>query len=132
MTQFRFAAFAAPALFTSLPGTAAQADTKVDAKASYALTLGGINIASINVDLKDDGARYTLDLSANVAGMGGALWPAARPGPAPRAPRRATAWPPTPSACKRAPGATASMSMSPLPATMLARSKSNRPHYRQL
>ena len=42
----------------------------VDARASYVLTLGGINIAAMDVDLADDGARYRLDLSANVAGLG--------------------------------------------------------------
>tara|TARA_R110002020_G_scaffold268166_4_gene483325 strand:- start:476 stop:1258 length:783 start_codon:yes stop_codon:yes gene_type:complete len=66
LTQFRFAALAALTLFTSLPAAAAQ----VDAKASYVLTLGGINIAAMDVDLDDDGAQYSLDLSANVAGMG--------------------------------------------------------------
>jgi hypothetical protein len=42
----------------------------VDARASYVLTLGGINIAAMDVDLVDDGARYSLDLKANVAGLG--------------------------------------------------------------
>lgn len=66
MTQFRFAALTALALCASMPAAAAP----VDASAGYVLTLGGINIASMNVDLKDDGARYSLDLSANVAGLG--------------------------------------------------------------
>jgi hypothetical protein len=43
---------------------------EVDASASYVLTLGGINIAAMTVDLEDDGSRYSLDLSANVAGLG--------------------------------------------------------------
>ena len=42
----------------------------VKASASYVLTLGGINIAAMDVDFKDDGARYNLDLKANVAGLG--------------------------------------------------------------
>ncbi|WP_092183965.1 DUF3108 domain-containing protein [Devosia sp. YR412] len=50
----------------SLPLQAAE----VDATANYVLTLGGINIATMAVDLKDDGSRYSLDLSANVAGLG--------------------------------------------------------------
>lgn len=50
----------------SLPGQAAE----VDASASYVMTLGGINIAAMTVDLKDDGSRYSLDLKANVAGLG--------------------------------------------------------------
>lgn len=66
MTQLRFAAFAALALFASLPASAAP----VEARASYILTLGGINIASMDVDLRDDDTSYSLDLSANVAGMG--------------------------------------------------------------
>ena len=66
MTQFRLAPLAALALLASLPAAAAEAD----ATASYVLTLGGINIAAMDVDLKDDGSRYSLDLSANVAGLG--------------------------------------------------------------
>lgn len=66
MTQFRFAALAALALFATLPARAAE----VDARASYVLTLGGINIATMNVDLADDDSRYSLDLSANVTGLG--------------------------------------------------------------
>ena len=66
LTQPRFALAAAVALSLSLPAAAAE----VDARASYILTLGGINIASMNVDLTDDGSRYDLDLSANVAGLG--------------------------------------------------------------
>lgn len=66
MTQFRLAPLAALALLASLPAAAAEAD----ASASYVLTLGGINIAAMDVDLTDDGARYSLDLSANVAGLG--------------------------------------------------------------
>ena len=66
MTQFRLAPLAALALLAGLPATAAE----VDASASYVVTLGGINIAAMEVDLKDDGTRYSLDLSANVAGLG--------------------------------------------------------------
>lgn len=42
----------------------------VDGHASYVVALGGINIANVNVDLTDDGSRYSLDLKANVAGFG--------------------------------------------------------------
>lgn len=66
MTQFRLAPLAALALLASLPAAAAD----VDASASYVLILGGINIAAMDVALQDDGARYSLDLSANVAGLG--------------------------------------------------------------
>lgn len=66
LNPFRLAPLAALALFISHPATAAE----VDATASYVMTLGGINIAAMKVDLKDDGSRYSLDLSANVAGLG--------------------------------------------------------------
>lgn len=66
MTRFLLAPVAALALAAALPTMAAE----VDARASYVLTLGGINIAAMDVDLKDDGARYSLDLDANVAGLG--------------------------------------------------------------
>lgn len=58
---------AAFALLASLtPSLAAP----VDARASYVLTLGGINVATLDVDLRDDGRRYALDLNAKVAGLG--------------------------------------------------------------
>jgi len=66
LTQFRFAVLAALALIACPPAMAAE----VDASAGYVLTLGGINIANMDVGLKDDGARFNLDLSANVAGLG--------------------------------------------------------------
>lgn len=42
----------------------------VDARASYVLTLGGINVAMMHVDLDDNGSAYTLGIKANVAGLG--------------------------------------------------------------
>lgn len=66
MIQFRLATLAATAALLCSPVSAAE----VDAKASYVLTLGGINIAAMTVNLDDNGSRYTLDLSANVAGLG--------------------------------------------------------------
>ena len=66
MIQFRLAPLAALAVFLGHPVIAAE----VDATASYVLTLGGINIAAMKVELGDDGSRYSLDLSANVAGLG--------------------------------------------------------------
>ncbi|KKC35783.1 hypothetical protein WH87_14435 [Devosia epidermidihirudinis] len=66
MNQFRIAPIAALAFLASFSVQAAE----VDANARYVLTLGGINIASMNVDLTDTGSRYNLDLSANVAGLG--------------------------------------------------------------
>jgi len=57
-------AFAFSAL--ALPAVAAP----VAATANYIVTLGGINIAELQVGLKDDGKRYDIDASANVAGLG--------------------------------------------------------------
>lgn len=65
MTYFR-SALAAIALLAASPVLAQE----VDARASYVLTLGGVNIAMMDVKLTDTGSRYALDLSANVAGMG--------------------------------------------------------------
>jgi hypothetical protein len=66
LSQSRLALAATMALFLSPAAYAAE----VDASANYVVTLGGINIAAMQVDLKDDGQRYSLDLSANVAGLG--------------------------------------------------------------
>ncbi|MFN4209979.1 MAG: DUF3108 domain-containing protein [Devosia sp.] len=66
MIQFRHACLASLAVFFSHSVNAAE----VNASASYVLTLGGINIAAMTVDLEDDGSRYRMDLSANVAGLG--------------------------------------------------------------
>lgn len=62
----RLACIAALALSPSLPVTAAE----VTASANYVMTLGGINIAEMSVELKDSGGRYAMDLSAKVAGLG--------------------------------------------------------------
>lgn len=66
MIPTRFALIAALGFSLVQPATAAP----VDANARYVVTLGGINIAAISVDLKDDGRAYSMDLSANVAGLG--------------------------------------------------------------
>lgn len=66
MTPFRLVCSAVLALALALPAAAQD----VNAQASYVLTLGGINIAAMTVDLTDDGRTYELDLSANVAGLG--------------------------------------------------------------
>ncbi|MET3928076.1 DUF3108 domain-containing protein [Devosia sp. 2618] len=66
MIKFRLIPVAALAVFLSHPASAAE----VDATAKYVVTLGGINIANISVDLDDNGSRYDLNLSANVAGLG--------------------------------------------------------------
>lgn len=42
----------------------------VAAKADYVLSVGGINVARMSIDLTDDGKTYGLDLTANVAGLG--------------------------------------------------------------
>ncbi len=66
LTQSRLALGAALALL--LASHASAADVK--ARASYVLTLGGINIANMDVDLTDNQRSYSLDLDANVAGLG--------------------------------------------------------------
>ncbi|MDB5531453.1 MAG: hypothetical protein JWR51_4556 [Devosia sp.] len=65
MTLSRFACVLG---FTALALPALGAE--VNATASYVVTVGGINVANVNVDLSDDGSRYALDLKANVAGLG--------------------------------------------------------------
>lgn len=50
-----------------LPGHAAAAP--VSAVAKYAITMSGVNVATAVISLKDDGSRYSLDISAKVAGL---------------------------------------------------------------
>lgn len=42
----------------------------VDARVSYVVTVGGINVALIDIDFDDNGQRYAFDLSARVTGLG--------------------------------------------------------------
>lgn len=42
----------------------------VDARVSYVVTVGGINVALIDVDFDDDGRRYDFELAARVTGLG--------------------------------------------------------------
>ncbi|MFC3703944.1 DUF3108 domain-containing protein [Devosia honganensis] len=60
------------ALLAALAPLAAQpvSAAALEARASYVLTVGGINVALVDVDFGDDGRRYELDLSANVTGLG--------------------------------------------------------------
>ncbi|ODT69316.1 MAG: hypothetical protein ABS75_17485 [Pelagibacterium sp. SCN 63-23] len=41
----------------------------VDARVSYVVTVGGINIALVDIDFDDDGRRYGFDVSARVTGL---------------------------------------------------------------
>lgn len=60
-----------PLLFAAFALLAAPtAAAPVEAGASYIVTLGGINIAMVDIDLTDNGERYALDLTASVTGMG--------------------------------------------------------------
>jgi hypothetical protein len=69
LTLFRSApAIGLAAWLFLAPAQAMAAD--VDASASYVVSLGGINIANVSIDLTDNGSRYSMDLSANVAGLG--------------------------------------------------------------
>jgi hypothetical protein len=63
----RIKSFASALLF--LCGTGA-AVAEVTAQASYVVSLGGINVASVKVNLDEDGEHYALDLKANVEGIG--------------------------------------------------------------
>lgn len=51
-----------------LPLAPAMAQT--DATARYIVTLAGINIANVSIRFADDGRRYSIDLDANVTGLG--------------------------------------------------------------
>jgi len=53
-------------MLLTLPTQAAE----VNADARYVLTLGGINIAAMDVGLTDSGSNYDLELNAKVAGLG--------------------------------------------------------------
>jgi len=59
VAAFAFAAFSMPAFAAPVAATA-----------NYIVSLGGINIAEMEVNLKDDGKRYSIDASAKVAGLG--------------------------------------------------------------
>lgn len=59
--------FASAALVLGLTGpTAAQQDGSI---ATYVISIGGINVANVNIRLATEGAAYQLDLSADVAGL---------------------------------------------------------------
>jgi hypothetical protein len=66
LIRSRLLPLAGLAALSILPAAAAE----VDASASYILTLGGINVAAMDVDLSDTGSAYRLDLDARVAGLG--------------------------------------------------------------
>jgi hypothetical protein len=61
---FSLLAFAAP--LAALPLSAAP----VDATVSYVVTVGGINVALVDIDFDDDGAAYAFDVDARVTGLG--------------------------------------------------------------
>ena len=67
LLPFRLAAASA---FAALLAIAPAQAAPVAATAKYVVSLGGINIANVSVDLSDDGRNYGLDLSASVAGLG--------------------------------------------------------------
>ena len=55
---------------TLMLGAGAAAAAPLAATADYLLTLGGINVATAKVALKDAADHYSIDLSAQVAGLG--------------------------------------------------------------
>jgi len=56
-------------ILSLLLGTHADA-APVEASASYVVNLAGINVASVTIRFSDDGARYSIDIGANVTGAG--------------------------------------------------------------
>jgi len=59
------------ALFLAAPLAAQPVlSAPVDSRVSYVVTVGGINVALIDIDFDDDGRRYDFDLSARVTGLG--------------------------------------------------------------
>jgi len=57
-------------VFAATLAGAAPALAQVNGTASYVVSLGGINVAALDVSLKDDGKRYALNLEAKVSGLG--------------------------------------------------------------
>lgn len=57
------------ALVASLSSTAILA-APVDARVSYVVTVGGINVALVDIDFDDDGSSYRFDVDARVTGLG--------------------------------------------------------------
>jgi len=55
---------------TSLALTAPAAAAPVNANARYVVSLGGVNIATVKINLKDDGNNYDINLGANISGVG--------------------------------------------------------------
>lgn len=67
----RWALRAAAAFFLIAAATTLRASaSEADAHADYVVSLGGINIASVRVGFKDEGASYAIDLGAKVSGVG--------------------------------------------------------------
>jgi hypothetical protein len=62
----RLTSFAAALSFAVAPVLAAP----TDGTASYVVNLGGINIASVDIELTDDGSTYRIDIDGNVSGLG--------------------------------------------------------------
>lgn len=55
---------------TLLYGASSALAAPVQTKAGYVVSLGGINIASIKIDFRDNGGDYQIDLGAKVSGVG--------------------------------------------------------------
>ena len=53
-----------------LCATAPASAAGVDASARYVVSLGGMNIASVAIDFEENGSNYSIDVGANVAGIG--------------------------------------------------------------
>ncbi len=59
-------------LFTSLSSLfiSPAIASKIDANARYIVSLGGVNIATVKINLKDDGKNFNLSLGAKISGIG--------------------------------------------------------------
>ncbi len=55
--------------FVAIAGMSCALAQDIAKTANYVVSLGGINIANVAVDLTDDGDKYGLDLTATVAGL---------------------------------------------------------------
>lgn len=56
-------------VFTFLLASVAKS-AQIDSQADYVVNLAGINIASVSIKFTDDGARYAVDIGADVSGVG--------------------------------------------------------------
>lgn len=69
LARSKFARTVGIAAFALLAATVPGRANGVDASASYVISLGGLNVATVGVTLKDAAHRYDISLDAHVAGL---------------------------------------------------------------